>query len=299
MTELQGWVFNIQRFSIHDGPGIRTTVFLKGCSLNCFWCHNPEGIKGKKELRYYDNLCIGCGDCAAVCPEGAQVMEQGGHVFYRDKCTLCGKCVEVCPSGALEWSARRMAVSEVMKQVMADKPFYRSSAGGMTLSGGEPLVQLDFAYALLEACRADGVHTAIETAGNYPWSSLERVLPLTDLVMMDIKHLDREKHRQTTGAGIELILENARRLIETDKPVIFRIPVIPGVNDSAREIGDIRDFVQGLKEKSKAPISLELLPFHPLASSKYSSLGLDNPIAGLKSLDTQVLEQLRSAARLN
>jgi glycyl-radical enzyme activating protein len=298
-VECRGLVFNIQRFSLHDGPGIRTTVFLKGCSLRCFWCHNPEGIQAALEVLFHHERCIACGNCVEACPTGAQILEAARHKFRRDCCTLTGSCVQVCPAGALEWSAREMTVAEVMEEVLIDRVFYRSREsreGGITLSGGEPVLQKEFVRELLAACQSEDVHTAIETAGHIPWSHFAELLPLTDLVMMDLKVFDPERHRQVTGADNRLILSNARRLASTEVPVVFRIPVIPGVNDMEEEITALRDFVAGLQSSRRDPssINLELLSFHPLAVDKYRSLGIDNGSGGLQPLSAERMAVLRT-----
>jgi len=293
----EGIVFNVQRFSIHDGPGIRTTVFLKGCPLRCFWCHNPEGLRSGPELQVFPRLCIACGACGAVCSEGAQVIEGGRHEFRRDLCKGCGRCAQECFSGALVLVGRCMSVREVMEQILADRPFYEQSGGGVTLSGGEPLLQKRFAGSLLESCRKEGLHTAVETAGYYAWETLEEILPLVDLVMMDLKHMDTAKHRLATGVGNELILETARRLAGTETQILFRVPVIPGVNDTPEAVGGIATFVRDLSRKRDRDmtIGLELLPFHPLGSDKYASLGMDDPAAGMNALPRERLEELERA----
>jgi pyruvate formate lyase activating enzyme len=298
-VEPTGLVFNIQRFSLHDGPGIRTTVFLKGCSLRCFWCHNPEGIGSAPEVLFHPERCIACGECVKACPTGAQLLDGERREFRRDSCTLTGACVEGCPTGALEWSAREMAVPEVMDEVLRDRAFYRSresEEGGVTLSGGEPLLQRSFVRRLLEACREESVHTAVETAGHVPWANFEELLPLMDLVMMDLKLLDPEKHREATGADNRRILDNARRLAETAVPLVFRVPVVPGVNDSEEEIAALRDFVRELqRRRRKGPRpALELLSFHPLAVDKYRSLGVENHAAELQPLSAGRMEELRA-----
>jgi len=280
---LTGMVCNIQRFSVHDGPGIRTTVFLKGCTLRCFWCHNPESIQRELELQLHPDRCIGCDECSRVCPTGAQVVTaEGERVYNRELCIACGACVEVCYAGARELTGREMTVDAVVHEVMQDRPFYENSGGGVTLSGGEPVYQPDFSFQILERCRAEGVHTAIETAGNVPWEKLAHLLTVTDLVMMDLKHMDPEKHQWAVGASNRLILANARRLVETGKPIIFRTPVVPTVNDTPEEIGAIAAFVAELQAlrgagngNGPAPLSLELLPFHRMAGDKYNSMGLD------------------------
>ncbi|MCD6289105.1 MAG: glycyl-radical enzyme activating protein [Anaerolineae bacterium] len=301
---MKGLIFDIQRFSVHDGPGIRTTVFLKGCSLRCFWCHNPEGIRPRPEIQFFPDRCIACGECVAVCPNGAHELRDGFHIYHRDRCESCGLCAGVCYSEALTLIGRTMTVDEVVVEVLRDRAFYDTS-GGVTLSGGDPLMQPDFSRAILERCKAEGVHTAIETAANCHWEDLAALLPVTDLVMMDIKHMDPEKHRWATGVSNKRILANARRLAQTDKPVLFRVPVVPTVNDTPEEIGAIARFVQqliGLRagdgvSGSKGAIELELLPFHRMAASKYQSLGLKYRAASFVAPDKEKMEELAAIVR--
>lgn len=276
-----GTVFDIQRFSVHDGPGIRTTVFLKGCSLRCFWCHNPEGIHPQPEIQFEPEKCIGCGECVKLCEHGAQHLEDGQRTYDRDCCTVCGHCVETCFPGGLSLIGKTMSVDEVLLDVLPDAAFYQSSGGGVTFSGGEPVLQTDFLHDLLVRCHSHGIHTAIETAGYYPWDRLERVLPHVDLVMMDIKHMDSAQHKAATGAPNELILANARHLAATPVPILFRVPVIPTVNDSPDAILAIAQFVRRLSEQRGARIPLELLQFHRLAENKYASLGRSYQAHGL------------------
>jgi pyruvate formate lyase activating enzyme len=280
---VSGLVFDIQRFSVHDGPGIRTTVFLKGCSLHCFWCHNPEGLRMTPEVQFLPNRCLGCGACVAACEHDGQHLDDGVRSFERERCVACGACVEACVTEALTLAGKKMTAEAVVAEVMRDRVFYETSGGGVTLSGGEPALQPDFAREILAQCKTQGLHTAIETCGNIPWASLEGLLSVTDLVMMDLKHVDSEKHRAATGAGNERILANARQLALTRKPLIFRTPVVPGVNDTPAEIEAIAAFVRELVSlraissngNGPAEISWELLPFHRLAADKYRSLGLD------------------------
>ncbi|MBN1248902.1 MAG: glycyl-radical enzyme activating protein [Anaerolineae bacterium] len=302
-----GIVFNIQRFSVHDGPGIRTTVFMKGCSLHCFWCHNPEGIRPKPEIQFYPERCIGCGACLEACEHGAQILRDGVHIYVRENCVMCGACVDNCFSGALELTGKSMTVDDVMAEVLADKAFYEKSNGGITLSGGEPLFQPDFTQAILVRSKAEGLHTAIETCGNYPWSTLEPVLPFIDLVMMDIKLMDSAAHREATGAPNERILAITEGLMRTDKPVWFRTPVIPTVNDTPEAIGAIASHVRHLTDlreahntqtgQSAPPPSLELLRFHRLAADKYRSLDLTYKASNLEAPSLDYMNKLRDVAR--
>jgi len=290
---MKGLVFDIKRFAVHDGPGIRTTVFLKGCSLHCFWCQNPEGIHLKQEIMFYPERCIGCGRCVAACPQNAHVIQNGMHVYLRDKCVGCGKCVETCYAGALQLAGKWMTVDEVMKVVLMDKKFYEISNGGVTLSGGDPVVQHDFSYVLLKQCKSEGLHTGIETAANCKWEVIEKLLPVTDLIMMDIKHMDSEIHRKVTGVTNEQILKNAERLAETGKPLIIRVPVIPTVNDTAEQIEAIAKFVQSFKNL----VYLELLPFHRLGEGKYKALGLEYPASHLKTPSKKEMRELAESAK--
>ena len=267
LTE-EGIVFNIQRFSIHDGPGIRTTVFLKGCTLRCFWCHNPEGIRPQLENQFYPERCIGCGECVTVCPEGAQSMGENGRAYDRERCKVCGKCVEICYAGALLRMGNRTSAGEVCAEALRDRAFYQSSGGGVTLSGGEPVMQRDFSRAILEGCKAEGLHTAIETAGHYRWEDLAGLLPFVDLVMMDIKHMDRRKHHRATGVTNERILANATRLAGTGLPLLFRIPVVPTVNDTEDEIAAIARFVHRLGALRAA--AQQTAPLSPAAADSAS-----------------------------
>lgn len=300
----QGIVFHIQRFSIHDGPGIRTTVFLKGCSLHCFWCHNPEGIRSGPEIQLHPAKCIDCNECVRVCPEEARFILDGARVLDRDRCTACGLCVEQCFAGAMTLAGRETGVDAVITEVLRDRAFYAQSGGGVTLSGGEPMLQPEFAREILARCKAEGLHTAIETAGNYPWSFVEPALPFIDLVMMDLKQMDDAKHRWGTGVSNMRPLETAQHFAQTDKPILFRTPVIPTVNDRDDEIAAIAAHVRQLIEQRRrtgnsAPIRYELLPFHQLAGDKYTSLGLDNRAASLKPLSKARMHELNVIANLD
>lgn len=301
-----GMVFHIQRFSIHDGPGIRTTVFLKGCVLECFWCHNPEGRHTCPEVRYFPERCIACGSCVTACPNSAHSLEDGVHTFLRDRCEGTGACVETCFAEALQMNGRLMTVREVMDEVAADRPFYGSSGGGVTLSGGEPTLDNAFALAILKGCKEMGLHTAIETCGECPWGSLDSLLRATDMVMMDIKAMSDEKHRKATGKGNGRILANARLLALSGAPLVFRTPVVRGVNDSKEEIGQIASFIRELAGMRKAAalngavpreIRYELLRFHRLATDKYRSLGREYRAALLDPLPESEMLGLLDAAK--
>lgn len=301
-----GIVFNIQRFSVHDGPGIRTTVFLKGCSLRCEWCQNPEGLHSGNEIQYFPELCINCGACAEVCKRQGHQIRERGHLFQREYCVACGACSAICFAEALRTVGAPMTVDQVMTEVLRDQPFYENSGGGITLSGGDPLLQPKFARAILSDCRKKQIHTALETAVNCRWESLKTFLPLTDLFLVDIKHVDTKKHFQATGAKNTRILANIERLAQTDKPIIIRVPVVPDFNDTEEDIAAISRFVHHLAESrlrgsnssgnSSESISLELIAFHKLASGKYQSLGLDYRAADRVPLSGERMHELRQIA---
>ena len=290
---MKGIVTNVQRFSIHDGPGIRTTVFLKGCNLRCFWCHNPETLAPKPELQLFLDRCIGCGVCFTRCPHQCHEMVDGKRVFHREKCDGCGLCAETCYAEALVLVGEEKTVEQVVEEVLRDKPFYDNSGGGITLSGGEPLLQFDFSYAVLEQCRAKGIHTAIETAANLPWERIAAILPVVDLVMMDIKMMDSKLHKECTGVPNERILENALKLGQQPQPLIVRTPIVPGVNDTAGQVAEIAAFVKQLPNL----MYYELLPFHPMATSKYDSLDIDYRARDLKRPPKEQMEALTEVAR--
>jgi len=289
----KGIVTEIQRFSLHDGPGIRTTVFLKGCNLRCFWCHNPETLKPKPELQIFPARCIGCGECFQRCPRGAHLLLDGQRQFRRELCVACGRCAETCYAGALVLVGAYMTVDKVMEEVLRDRPFYETSEGGVTLSGGEPLLQPDFSYALLERCRQEGIGTAIETALNLPWECVDSILPVTDLIMVDIKTMDSAKHRECTGVPNDRILANAERLGQRSQPLIVRTPIVPGVNDTAEHVRAIAEFVSRLPNL----ICYELLPFHPLAESKYEGLDLEYTARDLQSPTKVQMDALTQVAQ--
>lgn len=272
---LKGWVFDIKRFAVHDGPGVRTTVFLKGCSLRCVWCHNPESINPYPELLIHPSRCIACGACLEVCPHGAHQMTADGERTYdRDLCTLCGRCAASCYAEALVMAGHRVSVDDVMAVVREDATFYAVSGGGVTLSGGEPLFQGKFATALLQQCTAEGFHTALDTCGHVRWDIVEHALPYVDLVLYDLKHISAKCHKQYTGESNRLILKNLRRLDGSDVPIEIRMPIIPTINDSRKTIDTAARFLASLSNIT----AVRLLAYHRLAGSKYHSLGRENTL---------------------
>jgi pyruvate formate lyase activating enzyme len=268
----KGIVFDIKRYAIHDGPGIRTTVFLKGCSMRCRWCHNPEGISKYPEVVFRKERCRQCGDCVSVCSDGA-IQEDGGlRIIDTGKCTLCGKCMDVCSAGALEIVGREMSVSEVMGVIEKDVIFYDESGGGATFSGGEPLFQVAFLRGLLRACRERSIHTTVDTAGFCPYASLESILDWVDLFLYDLKGMDDRVHESCTGVSNRTILENLKRLSAQHKSVVVRLPVVRGVNDGDEAMEAMVGFLRSLENIRR----VDLLPFHRFGVSKYSRLQAPN-----------------------
>lgn len=293
---ITGVVFNIQRFALHDGPGIRTTVFLKGCPLTCWCCHNPESQVAAAEIVFHAGRCLRCGACVQACPTGALAAASGaaraGDVAAGPAgaggeaavpparpapalCLRCGACAEACPAAARELVGREMRAGEVLAEVWRDEPFYRESGGGATFSGGEPLLQLDFLEALLRGCRERGVHAALDTCGYAPWEAFERVRGLVDLFLYDLKSLDGDRHREFTGVGNEPILANLRELVRRGHAVVLRVPVVPGLNDDDGSLEALVALAAGLPGLR----GVDLLPYHRLGAEKYARLGRHDRLA--------------------
>jgi len=265
---ITGIVFNIQKYSIHDGPGIRTTVFLKGCPLDCWWCHNPESKKQGLEIIYWPQKCLGCGSCINVCPQKAIYMEGGSLEKNKELCLRCGKCSKFCPTEAMELVGKQMTIDQVMKEIEKDKIFYDESKGGVTFSGGEPLTQPEFLYGLLQRCKGQGIHTAVDTSGLASWEVLSKIIKGTDLFLYDIKHLDDEAHKKYTGVSNQLILGNLKKLAYEGAHINIRMPIIPGINDDDENIVNTALFITSLN------INLvNILPYHHTGADKYGRLG--------------------------
>ena len=275
-------VIDIKRFAVHDGDGIRTTVFLKGCSLKCVWCHNPESISFNPELAYYENKCIGCGQCVSICKENAHYVDNGKHIFEREKCISCGKCADVCIGNALTFYGKEMTVNEVLEIVLEDKDFYEQSGGGVTISGGECLLQADFCKELLKPLKKHGINTAVDTCGYVPREFIDKVMPYTDTFLYDIKAIDEEVHEKCTGHTNKIILENLRYLDECGKKVEIRIPYVPDYNDN--QIEKISQFLSELKNIVK----VRVLPYHNFARGKYEALGLKNTLPDTLPSDNEI-----------
>ena len=292
-SQIEGIVFDIQHFTIHDGPGIRTEIFMKGCALNCKWCSNPESIKLAQEVGVYASKCIGidkCNYCVEVCPVADMgVFKKQDNIIVgidRNICTNCMKCVDACPAEALiEWG-KRMSVSDVMHEIMADIDFYKKSGGGVTISGGDPLVQWQFTSEILKECHKQNIHTCLETELHSKTNILLKLFPFIDLMITDIKHMDSKKHKEYTGVDNHLILENIILIAEKKMPLIIRIPVVPGYNDSEENIKATAEFI--IEKLHNNILQIQLLPYRPLGVDKYDSLGKKYPMADFKLLDLNV-----------
>ena len=285
-----GIIFNIQKFSIHDGPGIRTTVFMKGCPLQCRWCSNAESMSPEPELGVIRSLCNNCGKCIDVCPEKAISFDDEGIIrFNRDKCTACGECVDVCSPGALTVYGKKVTVDDVFKEVSRDKSFYEGSEGGVTVSGGEPLQQADFVAALFKSCHQAGIGTCLDTCGYAATDKLKEVLAFTDYVLYDVKHMNAEFHKQVTGVHNDIILDNARVIAESGVQVLYRIPLIKDVNDTKENITNTAQFMKSLGNNA----SIELLPYHRLGIGKYQTLDKFYPGEDFTTPSPEELEPVR------
>lgn len=288
--EISGMVFDIKKFAIHDGPGIRTTVFWKGCPLRCLWCHNPESQKLETEISFMPDKCIGCGWCFEACPNNCHRMENDRRIFDRSNCTACGKCAEKCYAQAIEIIGRETNVSEVIAEVMKDKAFYDNSGGGMTISGGEPMMQFKFTKALLKEAKKNGLHTCLDTCGYTQFEKYEEILKNVDIFLYDLKDTDPARHKKYTGVKLDLILENLQKLDDAGAKTYLRCPIIPGVNADKEHMKGIAAITAKLKNLQE----IDLMTYHPLGESKQERLGLESKLNSKEFADRDECEKLRS-----
>jgi len=265
-------IFNIQRFSTKDGPGIRTTIFFQGCNLNCAWCHNPESIPGVPRLQYFEDKCCGCRVCEQVCDKGVHTFDKDGrHHVQADLCVRCGRCVTYCPTEALQYKNKDYTAEELVTITLKDKAYYESSGGGVTVSGGEPMLQADFIAELFIALKEHGIHTAVDTAANVPFAEFKKVMPYTDLFLVDIKAMDPNIHKMYTGVKNDLILNNIESLSQAGKEMMIRMPILKGVNDDHNNIRKAAEFLS----RQKCIRSVQLLPYHNYGIDKGASVGIE------------------------
>jgi glycyl-radical enzyme activating protein len=276
---VKGLIFDIQRFSLHDGPGIRTTVFLKGCPLRCIWCHNPESMKMAPQLRYKKEKCTGCTSCVSMCSNSAHDVVEGIHIVDFARCKFSGRCAEVCAFGALQQIGREMTLEEIMAEVIKDQLYYENSGGGITISGGEPMLQFPFVMELLKQAGDMGVHTCIETSGYADIEKYRGILPLVDLFLFDYKATGEEQHKALTGMGQELILSNLDFLAQNGARIILRCPLIPGINDQIEHL----QAISLLSRKYERIEGVEILPYHDYAKGKWVEIGKENLLEGMPS----------------
>jgi pyruvate formate lyase activating enzyme len=286
---LTGSIARIERYMIHDGPGIRTVVFFKGCPLRCVWCSSPQTWKAAKQVIFLKRKCINCGSCVASCPENAIESVEDVKKIDREKCNVCGECVDVCPAAALKFDGCLMSPEDVVNEVMKDEHFYKTSGGGVTLSGGEPLAQPGFAGEILRRCKEKGLHTALETSAYAEWPVLKKMIDYVDLFLIDIKHMDTEEHLKITGRNNDLILDNILRTAK-EKPgsIAIQFPVIPGYNDTDDNIDSL---VQFMKEAGIG--SIDVIPFHKLGQHEYEELGLDYRVMEVEVPESGSLQKIK------
>lgn len=269
---MKGIVFNIQKFCVNDGPGIRTTVFLKGCPLRCLWCHNPESYSAQPQLSYEDSKCIRCARCVQACPKNCHsIGNDGTHVIDRSRCIGCGRCVQSCPVTALRITGEWMSAENVMEKVLQDRIFYETSGGGITISGGEPFFQPDFTAELLRLAAQENIHTCVETSGYVDYKNILKSLPYIDLMLWDIKEMDPDRHRQYTGGSLDIVLENLDRVCAAGLPVILRCPVVPEMNDRREN----EHAIELLANKYRNILGVQKMPYHNLGIHKSAAHGME------------------------
>ncbi len=295
MASPTGLVFDIRRYAVHDGPGIRTTVFLKGCPLNCWWCHNPESQSPDPEIMYREARCAHCGQCLSACPQNAIAWQHDAPITNPARCTRCGACAQLCPTQARELTGECMSVEHVMRLVRRDIQFYDESGGGVTLSGGEPLYQSEFTAALLRACKKEEIHTALDTSGFAAWQILDDIRSDVDCFLYDIKLLDDARHIQYTGVSNQIILENLHRLAQRGHAIILRLPLIPGITDGEENIQAVAQLARSLP----TVLRVDLLPYHDAARLKYQRLGIAYPLPPDISLPAEHVNRLASILQTN
>lgn len=290
---MEGMIFNIQRFSIHDGSGARTTIFFKGCNLKCKWCHNPESISIKSQIEFYPERCIGCGACFKVCPSSAHELDENNtHIINRIKCNGCLLCTETCYANALVAVGKKVDSDYLLKSILTDEIYYRNSHGGVTFSGGECMLQIDFLTEILIKCKDHGIHTAVDTAGDVPWSYFEKIINVTDLFLYDIKAANTNRHQQLTVVKNDLIIKNLRMLSDAKKQIYVRIPFIVGCNDD-----QIEEIAEILKPLNIAKV--EVLSYHKLGNSKYTSLGIKNELLEIDVPTEEMVDRAITILRNN
>ncbi len=293
--QTEGLVFDIKRFATDDGPGIRTTVFFKGCPLHCIWCHNPESTNLQPELAFYESRCIKCGKCVTVCAYQAQnLTEAGARRIDRTRCQTCGKCCEVCDTGALEMKGRSVSVGEVYDEIQKDIIFFANSGGGVTLSGGEPTFQPTFVLSLLKKLKRNGINTILDTCGFVKWEVLEEIVPYVDSFSFDIKHMDLQQHTECTGVSNQLILENLERLSAQKKNIVLRVPLVPGYNDSEANIMSIVHLARRLRLGE-----INILPYNETTETKYRWIGRPYALEHVRSCENEKLSRIKNIVEEN